>query len=73
MRTPLEMMEFMKKNSILKEKTLNMSEEELEGKIIVGEFVDKSRPEYSERLCELVNEKCEKGTPLESIKSAYKS
>jgi len=73
MRTPLEMMDFMKKNSILKEKTVNMSEEELEGKIIVGEFVDKSLPEYSERLCELVNEKCENGTPSESIKAAYKS
>jgi 2-oxoglutarate ferredoxin oxidoreductase subunit beta len=72
MRTPLEMMEFMKTNSILKEKTINMSEEELEGKIIVGEFVDKSILEYSEGLCELVNEKCESGTPS-SIKSAYKS
>ncbi len=72
MRTPLEMMEFMKNNSILKRKADTMSEEELEGKIIVGEFADKSLIEYSEGLCELVNEKCESGKPS-SVKSAYKS
>jgi len=72
MKTPLEMMEFMKKNSILKEKTINKSEEELEGKIIVGEFANKNLLEYSNGLCQLVNEKCESGTPS-SVKSAYKS
>lgn len=72
MRTPLEMMEFMKSNSVLKRKADTMSEEELEGKIIVGEFADKSLIEYSEGLCELVNEKCESGTP-KPIRSAYKS
>lgn len=71
MRTPLEMMEFMKSNSVLKRKADTMSEEELEGKIIVGEFADKSLIEYSEGLCELVNEKCVSGTPSASIKSAY--
>jgi 2-oxoglutarate ferredoxin oxidoreductase subunit beta len=73
MRTPLEMMEFMKSNSVLKRKADTMSKEELEGKIIVGEFADKSMIEYSEGLCELVNEKCVSGTPASSIKSAYKS
>lgn len=73
MRTPLEMMEFMKSNSVLKRKAETISEEEIAGKIIIGEFASESLLEYSEGLCELVNEKCESGTPSESIKSAYKS
>jgi len=72
MRSPIDMMNWMKENSVTKRKAETMSEEELEGKIITGDFADKSRLEFSESLCELVNQHCEGGIP-ESVKSAYKT
>ncbi|MGZ7043400.1 MAG: 2-oxoacid:ferredoxin oxidoreductase subunit beta, partial [Methanobacterium sp.] len=72
LRSPIDMMKWMKENSIVKRKADKMSEEELEGKLIVGDFVDKSKAEFSESLCRLVNEKCVEGTPA-AIKSAYKT
>ncbi len=71
MRSPVDMMKWMKEQSIVKRKADKMTEEELEGKLIVGDFADRSRPEFSESLCELVNQKCQEGSP-EAIKSAYK-
>ena len=72
MRSPVDMMKWMKENSVVKRKADTMSEEELEGKIIVGDFADRSRLEFSEGLCEMVNQQCENGTPA-SVKSAYKT
>lgn len=71
MRSPIDMMKWMKENSVIKRKADTMSEEELEGKIIVGDFVDSGRLEFSEGLCEMVNQHCQEGTPS-SVKSAYK-
>jgi 2-oxoglutarate ferredoxin oxidoreductase subunit beta len=72
MRSPIDMMKWMKENSVVKRKADTMSEEELEGKIIVGDFADRSRLEFSEGLCEMVNQQCEGGIPA-SRKSAYKT
>ncbi len=72
LKTPVSMMQWMKQNSVVKAKAEKMSEEELEGKIIVGDFVNKSRLEFSEGLCELVNNHCENGIPS-SVRSAYKT
>ncbi|WP_414469674.1 2-oxoacid:ferredoxin oxidoreductase subunit beta [Methanobacterium sp. ACI-7] len=72
MRSPVDMMKWMKEESVTKRKADTMSEEELEGKLIVGDFADRSRLEFSEGLCKLVNEKCEEGTPS-AVKSAYKT
>lgn len=72
MRSPIDMMNWMKENSVMKRKADTMSEEELEGKIIIGDFADKSRLEFTEGLCEMVNQQCADGTPS-SVKSAYKT
>lgn len=72
MRSAVDMMKWMKEQSVVKRKAEKMSEEELEGKIIVGDFADRTRSEFSESLCELVNQKCQEGSP-ESVKSAYKT
>lgn len=72
MRSPIDMMNWMKENSVVKRKADTMSEEELEGKIIVGDFVDRKRLEFAEGLCEMVNQQCKDGTPS-SVRSAYKT
>jgi len=72
MRSAVDMMKWMKEQSVVKRKAEKMSEEELEGKLIVGDFADRIRSEFSESLCELVNQKCQKGSP-EAVKSAYKT
>ena len=70
MRTPIEMMQWMKESSILKIKADKLEESELEGKIVVGEFQDKVEPEFTDNLCKLVEAKCVTGKPT-SIRSAY--
>jgi 2-oxoglutarate ferredoxin oxidoreductase subunit beta len=72
LRSPIDMLNWMKENSVVKRKADTMNEEELAGKIIVGDFVERSRPEFSQSLCTLVNEKCTEGTPA-SVRSAYKT
>lgn len=72
MRSSVDMMKWMKENSVVKRKAEKMGEEELEGKIIVGDFADRSRLEFTESLCELVNQQCLEGTPA-SVRSAYKT
>mgnify|MGYP005839854833 CR=1 FL=1 len=72
MRSAVDMMKWMKEQSVVKRKAEKMSEEEVEGKLIVGDFADRIRPEFSESLCELVNQKCQEGSP-EAVKSAYKT
>jgi 2-oxoglutarate ferredoxin oxidoreductase subunit beta len=70
MRTPIEMMQWMKESSILKNKADELEESELEGKIVVGEFQNKIEPEFTDKLCKLLEAKCIKGKPT-SIRSAY--
>ena len=70
MRTPIEMMQWMKESSMLKNKADKLEESELEGKIIVGEFQNKVEPEFTDKLCKLLEEKCVTGKPT-SIRSAY--
>jgi len=72
LRSPIDMLNWMKENSVVKRKADTMNKEELAGKIIVGDFVERSRPEFSQSLCTLVNEKCLEGTPA-AVRSAYKT
>jgi 2-oxoglutarate ferredoxin oxidoreductase subunit beta len=46
----VQMMEWLKANSILKEKAEKMSPEELQGKFILGELYSAARPEFSEYM-----------------------
>jgi 2-oxoglutarate/2-oxoacid ferredoxin oxidoreductase subunit beta len=70
MRSPIDMMNWMKSQSIVKKRADKMSEDELADKIIVGEFVDHKEPEFSDELCKLTADKCVAGKPS-SVKSAY--
>lgn len=70
MRSPVEMMKFMKENSLNRRKALKMDPEEVEGKLIVGEFSDNPRPELCERINEMVRERS--GSDLRIIRSAYR-
>jgi 2-oxoglutarate/2-oxoacid ferredoxin oxidoreductase subunit beta len=71
MKTAVDMMHWMKDESVLKRKADKMDPSELEGKLIIGEFIDKSEPEYTEKFCKMIEDKCTNGTPS-SVKSAYK-
>jgi 2-oxoglutarate/2-oxoacid ferredoxin oxidoreductase subunit beta len=71
MRSPIEMMQWMKEESILKKKAENLSPEELEGKIVVGEFQNKEEPEFSDKICKLQEDQCTTGKPS-VVRSAYK-
>ncbi len=70
MKTAVEMMHWMKDQSVLKRKADTLDEAELEGKLIVGEFQDKNEPEFTENICKLLEEKCTTGKPS-SLRSAY--
>ncbi len=70
LKTPLDMMRWMNDNSINKRKADQMSAEELEGKIIVGEFVNEPQPEFSNELYNLIEEK--HGQKSQAMKSAYR-
>ncbi|MCF4150550.1 2-oxoacid:ferredoxin oxidoreductase subunit beta [Dethiosulfovibrio sp. F2B] len=48
-RTPISNIEFLKSATVTKEKAKDMSPEELYGKIVVGEFVNKTAAEYTEQ------------------------
>lgn len=56
MKTPVKMMDHIKNSTIYINNTKLMSEHELADKIIVGEFVDKSAPEFTDNLQELSKE-----------------
>jgi len=64
-------MQWMKDESVLKRKADKMDPSELEGKLIIGEFINRSAPEYSENLCKLLEDKCTSEKPS-SIRSAYR-
>lgn len=70
MRSPVEMLKWMKENSINRRKALKMEPKELEGKIIVGDFVREEKEELTTVIYDLIEEKC--GERFRSIKSAYK-
>jgi 2-oxoglutarate/2-oxoacid ferredoxin oxidoreductase subunit beta len=71
MRSPIEMIQRMKDESILKIKADKLSLEELKGKIVVGEFQNKKEPEFSEKICKLQEDQCTNGKPS-LVRSAYK-
>ena len=56
LKTSTAMFEFLKENSVNLRKAEKMDEEELQGKIIVGEFVNKTEPEYTDNITKLINE-----------------
>ena len=56
LRTANDFLKRFKEQSIRIEKTKNMSEEELENKIVIGKFCDMDRPEYVSELHKLTNE-----------------
>lgn len=70
MKSPIEMLKWMKEFSILKRKADKMEESELEGKIIVGEFQKKEELEFTDKLCKLLEEQCVTGKPV-AVRSAY--
>jgi 2-oxoglutarate ferredoxin oxidoreductase subunit beta len=70
MRSPIDMMKWMKEESVIKRRADKLSEEELEGKIIVGEFQNIKEPEFSEKICQLLESQCTTGKAMVT-KSAY--
>ncbi len=70
LRTPVDMMRWMKDSSVNKRKADQMSAEELEGKIVVGEFANEPHPEFSTELYNLIEEKY--GKKSQALKSAYR-
>lgn len=71
MKTPVDMMHWMKDQSVLKRKADTMDPSELEDKLVIGEFVNKTAPEYTERFCKLLEDNCKSGKPS-SVRSAYR-
>ncbi|MCQ6254092.1 MAG: 2-oxoacid:ferredoxin oxidoreductase subunit beta [Methanocaldococcus sp.] len=59
-KRPADMIKFFKENSIHINRAKNLSEEELNGKIIVGEFLDIEKPEFVEELNKLIERLKEK-------------
>lgn len=59
MRTPVEMLKWIKDISVSKKVWENLSEEERKEKFVIGEFLDIDRPDYTERYNEII-EKAQK-------------
>ena len=53
----VQMMKWLKENSIRKEKAAGMSEEKLKGKFILGEFVDEKKAEFGASLGEIIQKR----------------
>lgn len=51
---PIDNINFFKENSVMYNKATTMSKEELEGKIVIGEFVNADLPEYVEQYMKLI-------------------
>lgn len=68
MKSAVEMLKWMKKNSINIRKAEKMDKDELKGKIIVGEFVNRKLKEFSTEMYKLIEKKYGK---INTIKSAY--
>ncbi len=56
----VQMMEWLKSNSVLKEKAEKMSPEELKGKFILGELYSATKPEFSEYMRAMASEAARK-------------
>jgi len=54
MSNPLKLMEWLKENTISQAKAAGMTEEELEGKIVTGIFVNRDKPEYTAQYQKLI-------------------
>ena len=70
LKTPTAMAVTMKINTLSKEDAEGMSDDELIGKIVTGEFANKSRPEFSENIEKLSEDKSGSRT---LVNSAYES
>jgi 2-oxoglutarate ferredoxin oxidoreductase subunit beta len=70
MRSPIDMLNWMKDNSMLKKRADKLDEAELEGKILVGDFQNQEAPEFTDNICQLLEEKCITGKPS-AMRSAY--
>ena len=68
-KKPVDMLNWLKDNSIFKMQADNMEPEEKEGKIIIGEFKKEPRDEYSEELYKLIEKQ---GKKPNVFKSDYK-
>ena len=53
MKNPVEMMRWLKKASIPKSQTSQLSKEELKDKIVIGKFVDVEKPEFTDSIRKL--------------------
>ncbi|WP_245637438.1 2-oxoacid:ferredoxin oxidoreductase subunit beta [Methanobrevibacter filiformis] len=69
LRTPVDMIRYFKDSTVVKRKADKMTDEELLGKIIIGEFANNNRGEFTKGICNLSIEECGKPTYK---KSAYK-
>ena len=59
-KTPAQMFNFLKESSVNLRKAEKMSQEELKDKIIVGEFINETNPEYTDNIQELIKNKSDK-------------
>lgn len=71
-RTPVEMIKWFKENTITMDQAENKTEEELNGKIITGIYVNKPRKEFITSLNEVVNKHSDIN-PDDNINRAYMS
>lgn len=71
-RSPVEMLNWLKTNTITIQQAENMTPEELEGKIITGIYINNPRKEFIEALDELITEHSD-ASPDANINRAYRS
>ena len=57
LKSPVEMMKWQKDNSVTVEKAKQLSDAELEGKLVIGVLADRERPDYHEQYHRLHGEK----------------
>lgn len=62
LRGPVDMMEWLKENSVPLSKAKEMSEQDLEGKVVIGEFVEREMVEYTELYKEICERAAKEGT-----------
>ncbi len=71
-RTPVEMIKWFEENTISIEESKTMSEEELEGKIVTGVYVNNPRIEFIEAMEKIITEHSDIN-PDDNIRKAYMS
>ena len=71
-RSPVEMINWLKENTVTLEQAKTMTDEELAGKIITGEYINKPRKEFTEAL-EDITRQISEVNPDTNINSAYRS